>query len=309
MHKEELEYIPCELCGKAKDTPIMEINGWCIVRCTQCGLAYVNPRPRPQSILKMYRENTRDNKSWAPKYADFYRQRFQRDILLFSEYLGKVQRHKAAGRFLDVGCGTGASLCAAKEAGWEAYGVEVGDWTQKQVPTCDLNIVAKTLDQASFPDHYFDTVFSKSFLEHVPHPKSVLKEMYRILKDDGLLVCAGIPNLDCFTIRLGIDLFSGNSPPAHLYYFQPRTLTQMIHNAGFRVERVSTWGLPNDFFAGLFRTRPMGQQADSFVEAASTKRSEQSMYATGYRWIRSATNTVLNWLKMGAVIDVYAWKV
>lgn len=306
MQVEDLEYAPCELCGATENKFLMEIEDWHIVRCTQCGLAYVNPRPRPESILKMYQENAQAHASWTTEYVDFYRQRFQRDVQLFIEYLKKIQHYKTPGRFLDVGCGTGASLYVARQAGWEAYGVELGSWAQEWARVYDLNITTGTLEKASFPDRYFDVVFSKSFLEHVVHPKAVLKEMHRILKDDGLLVCAGIPNLDCFTIKLGVDLFNGNAPPAHLYYFQPATLIQMTNSAGFKCERVVSWGLPNDCFASLFRICSLGRRTDRLTETMSPKRSERSLAAIGYRWTRSAINTVLNWLKIGAVIEVYA---
>jgi len=222
--------------------------------------------------------------------------------------LDKIHRYKTAKRFLDVGCGTGASLYAARQAEWEAYGVELGEWVREWAQANDLNITIGPLEKAGFPDRYFDVVFSKSFLEHVAHPKAVLKEMHRILKDDGLLVCAGIPNLDCFTIKLGVDLFSGNTPPAHLYYFQPGTFTQMVNSAGFRCEKVFSWGLPNDCFASLFQARSWVGQIDDFTNVISTRRSKRGLFSAGYRYARSAINTVLRWLKVGAVIEAYAWK-
>ena len=52
---EELEEIPCDFCG-ARETAKQFIrkDGMRVVECAQCGLAYLNPRPKPEFITRFY---------------------------------------------------------------------------------------------------------------------------------------------------------------------------------------------------------------------------------------------------------------
>ena len=40
-----------------------------------------------------------------------------------------------------------------------------------------------------FEDNFFDVVYSKSLMEHLRHPDSYLKEVFRILKPGGTVLC------------------------------------------------------------------------------------------------------------------------
>lgn len=300
-----LEYVACDLCESNDYVFLREISGWSVVRCLNCGFIYVNPRPKLEEILDMYQEE------WSKTYLELYLNRFNRDVRYFElEYLPRIQRYKRPGRMLDLGCGLGASMVAARRAGWEAYGVEVGEWARAFARVHQLNIFIGTLEAASFPDQYFDVVFCKSILEHLPSPKRTLKEIFRILKDDGMLVCVGIPNWDCFTIKLGIERFAGNAPPEHLYYFQVNTLKKMIDSIGFRYMRIISGGLPNGFFAEFLPIPGIRHRADRWLEQATAIALEgRSIFLRyGYRWGKKMINFILNILKNGAVIDVYARK-
>ncbi|MGC9356434.1 MAG: class I SAM-dependent methyltransferase [Anaerolineae bacterium] len=266
----------------------------------------MNPRPRPGVLAEWYAGKGDGSEDWTDHFAGYYRRKFEVDRDLFREYVDRIRRYKAAGRFLDVGCGNGASLVAAREAGFEIQGIEPGAWAQDWAREYDLPIRRVTLMDNDFPDGYFDVVFSKSFMEHVTSPSAALREMRRLLKDDGLLVCAGVPNFDSFTIRIGRDLFCGNKPPAHLYYFQTRTLAALIKESGFSLCEVRSWGLPNQVLAGL-----LGRKTQTDVKATVDKSAtggRKGWLEAPYRWARALVNRILNYFDMGAVTDVYAWK-
>ncbi|WP_322798638.1 class I SAM-dependent methyltransferase, partial [Thermoflexus sp.] len=188
-------------------------------------------------ILEMYQQD------WASQYLDFYLGKIEDDIRYFEEeYLPKIGEPRRSGRFLDLGCGAGASLMAARRAGWEVYGVEVGEWARSLAQQHGLNVFVGTLEEAAFPDGYFDVVFCKSVLEHLYHPRRTLREIHRVLKEGGLLVCVGIPNWDSFAIKVGIEQFVGNAPPEHLYYFQEKTIKRMLEEVGFTCEEIISGG-------------------------------------------------------------------
>ncbi len=51
-----------------------------------------------------------------------------------------------------------------------------------------LDVKQSVLEKAGFEDKYFDIVTLFATLEHVPDPSALLREVGRIIKNDGLLV-------------------------------------------------------------------------------------------------------------------------
>ena len=74
-------------------------------------------------------------------------------------------------------------------------------------------------------------------LEHVHHPRPVLREACKLLAPGGKLVAA-VPNIDSLPFRwFGADWFALDLP-RHLTHFTPMTLTLMLQRAGFRIAEV-----------------------------------------------------------------------
>src|SRR5215203_5930333 len=57
-NSEELEQIPCDTCRTDEAEPLfIRPDGMRVVRCPRCGLAYVNPRPKPALISRLYEKD------------------------------------------------------------------------------------------------------------------------------------------------------------------------------------------------------------------------------------------------------------
>ena len=311
MNDRNVEYVSCNLCGNDNTRFLRELNSWTLVQCRHCSLVYVNPRPTLDVILAEYQvdEATSDS-TWAKRFRAKYESEFESHKYKFGEFVRKIERHvKPPGRVLDIGCNTGAFLSAAQERGWEPYGVDIGSWAVEFARARGLDVFHGTLEEAHFPDAYFDAVFCSAVLEHLPDPKHSLLEIHRVLKKDGILFVI-VPNINAFTIRLGLDLFVGNTPPAHLYYFTPRAAQGLLEAAGFECVRVLSWGVPNDFFQGIFGHTTTGRKLDSIADNLFTKYSggRGFMRRAIYYIIRSVINSGLNIIKMGAIIEVHARK-
>ena len=112
-----------------------------------------------------------------------------------TRYPGKLALHLVhrfkipkGSRLLDVGCGRGEFLQGFLDAGVNAQGVD-GSPTAGQMT--DVSLVTRTdIDSEPLPfaDATFDVVFSKSVLEHMSDPKSLLMEQFRVLKHGGLVI-------------------------------------------------------------------------------------------------------------------------
>jgi len=289
----------------------MRLDSWNLVKCRGCGLVYVNPRLSEEVIEEGYRSigDKPLGWEWQRDYLAYYEVRMEADLHRSREFLRKIERYQEPGRILDVGCATGALLRAAVERGWEAYGVEVGEWARSFAQRFQLKVFIGTLEEVRFPDHYFDVVFSHSLLEHLSDPKRTLLEMRRILREEGLLVTAGVPNIDSLTIRLGLDLFSGNKPPAHLYYFNPDTLGKLLRSSAFRPLEMFTRGLPNEFFKGVLGGWAAGEKVDRLSDSLFGHGGGGGiMRRTTYRVVRPPVDLFLRAVNGGAVIETYARK-
>jgi SAM-dependent methyltransferase len=82
-----------------------------------------------------------------------------------------------------------------------------------------------------YPDGYFDTVIADGVLEHVPNDQEALKELYRLLRPDGLLIISCLPNklsyLEFLARNLGL--------PHHLRTYTMGLIRSMLLHSGFEV--------------------------------------------------------------------------
>jgi ubiquinone/menaquinone biosynthesis C-methylase UbiE len=119
--------------------------------------------------------------------------------------------HKLEGkRILVLGCGAGNDVWYLIEHN-EVYGVdyassglEVAERHGMRVTACDLN----ARPWLPFDDHYFDVIVCKDILEHVLDPLTVLREVRRVMLDDGYVVIS-VPNQFYLPTRVRILLGQG----------------------------------------------------------------------------------------------------
>ncbi|MEY4572072.1 MAG: hypothetical protein RLZ10_1298 [Bacteroidota bacterium] len=101
--------------------------------------------------------------------------------------------------FLDIGCGSGHNMYLAKtEKKCTVFGVDpdpgghgFGRYN-KHNEFDEGSIINGQADELPFEDNQFDVVFCSHVLEHIKQKDKSLKEMKRILKDDGIIII-GMP--------------------------------------------------------------------------------------------------------------------
>lgn len=98
-------------------------------------------------------------------------------------------RHPEGLKLLDIGCGMGGYLIAAKELGMDVLGIE---------PSEDHSRVAKNILQLPVINDYFslskiqprkfDLIILSHVIEHILYPEKFVKEILEVLNPDGILV-------------------------------------------------------------------------------------------------------------------------
>ncbi len=104
-------------------------------------------------------------------------------------------KHFKSGNFLDVACGEGFALVAAKEKGFEPHGTDISTTALKRAAQMckGAKLTECPADKIPYPDKYFKVVTCLGSLEHFADQKKSLAEMKRITDDDGILI-ATLPN-------------------------------------------------------------------------------------------------------------------
>ena len=110
---------------------------------------------------------------------------------------------------------------------WNLFGVEVNEYAANLAREQGLDVRLGTLEQAHFPNDFFDVVTLWDVLEHLHDPAGCLQEIARILKPDGLLVIR-VPNASGLAARMFGRYWAGFDAPRHLYVFTPATLAKLL---------------------------------------------------------------------------------
>jgi SAM-dependent methyltransferase len=277
-----MELVCCDLCRSDQSELVIQQRDlllevthdeFTIVRCCQCGLIYLNPRPSKDLLSSYYptvyyppvEANVRPRvQQQAKKFSakmkrwvleDYYgypstisvgwSRTLRRMLLWPDKTLRELKgRHplpwRGEGKVLDVGCGAGGNLKTLQGHGWEPWGIEVSAVASahaREVVTG--NIHTGTLESAPFLLKTFDLVLMSHSLEHLPSPLNALRLVNQFLKDDGLLVIT-VPNVNSLEYKLFGRWWFQLDPPRHFYHFDKRSLSRLITQAGFQVHHFRT---------------------------------------------------------------------
>jgi SAM-dependent methyltransferase len=140
-------------------------------------------------------------------------------------------------RALELGCSDGWFLEELRSAGWDVAGVEFSAAPARRAQERGLPVEVGVLEPGMFPAQSFDACFAWMVVEHLHDPLATLREVRRLLNDDGWLVFS-VPNDGCWEARVFGRCWHALDLPRHLQHFRPRTLHQMLDQSGFRVERI-----------------------------------------------------------------------
>ncbi len=237
-----MEVVPCPLC-KADDFTIFLVRrdlntslpgDFRLVRCNVCGLVYLNPRPTQESFSSLYPDNY-DQYIEPAQHSSSGVTQFGRTYGLRKRVLA-VTQHREAGKLLDIGCAKGEFLLAMRDlTRWDVFGVEPSLGASEYARTqAGLNVQTGALEQANYPDGFFDVITMWNVIEHLPDPLSTLKFIHRLLKPKGLLVF-NTPSLDSWDARLFGPYWIGFELPRHYVVFSRKTLRDMLQTAGFGI--------------------------------------------------------------------------
>jgi len=247
-----MENINCLICGADKKKPVFEKasgNGemFCLVKCRECGLQFISPRPDTEEIAEYYELDyfsTRTDRGYDNYFSERIQSEIQRVLQLnlndlgFPEFEKSLQRNRSV---LDIGCAAGYSVDHFKKRSWNSMGVDVSSDCTDFAKKRGLDVINGDYLNIRF-DHGFDLVTLWASIEHLHNPDSFLKKINSELNENGRLFIS--------TCRTGVINFKNlygkkwrfYNFPEHLYFFSYPLLKRLLENNGFRVINYCTYG-------------------------------------------------------------------
>jgi SAM-dependent methyltransferase len=242
-----MESISCNLCGSDERDTLYSLpdyllekqnNLTVLVKCNQCGLIYQNPRPTINEIGVHYPQ---EYDSYHPVPNSVKDSRLMSKAIQYgiNKRCRIVNENCEGGSILDIGCATGEFLNGMRQyPTWNIYGVEISPFaSQIARERFNLEIFTGTLEQATYPDEFFDAVTLWDVFEHLHDPARTLMEIHRILKPKGILVVR-VPNIISWDARIFGQYWAGLDAPRHLFVFNPSTLSTLLQKGGFEVKKI-----------------------------------------------------------------------
>ncbi len=213
------EQDPAKLYGAASGIPGTQH----LVTCIDCEMIFESPRYDAATIVKGYMASQEaDHDSQYPmRVNSFYR--------ALVKHANKIPPEGA--KVLDIGTAGGAFLDAAKQYGYDAYGMEPSADLVARGKARGLQIEQGTIDHHSFAPNSFDMVCLWDVIEHLPDPKAALIEIRKLLKPDGILLI-NFPDIGTTQAKLAGKRFWWILS-VHLHHFTRKSIRDICERTGF----------------------------------------------------------------------------
>lgn len=206
------------ICGRTKGS-LKVINGIDVVECQKCGVQRQRLNMTVEEYGKFYDDyHDGDGK----KYYHTYQQDYDVAEMRLQAYKVRPKHN-----LLDVGCGNGAFVDAARKRNVEAWGCDVSPSLKNH----EHVYADKFLEDVHFPTDHFSIVTMHDVLEHLIDPIKTLKEIFRIVKQKGRFLL----DFPRFHVEQGKHHWK---KVEHLWMFDRKQLTAMLEKVGFQVDHI-----------------------------------------------------------------------
>ena len=281
----------CPVCSSSELKDLTGFSKFYLAKCQQCTFVFSRKKPSNEELAAYY-----DQYFYGEDYysSPITRKRFE-------ELLDTFEPYRKNNRLLDVGCGTGDFLMAARERGWECTGIE---FSPKAVEICrkkglkvfqgDLHAVSSLL-----PD--FDVITSFEVIEHINTPREEMDSVKKHLRIGGVFYLT-TPNFNSLIRMMLGSRYDAIVFPEHLSYFTPRSLNFLMKSIGFQKVRLITTG----FSFSRFRNAIFSRKENPFTPISTDEKFRMAMESgVLFQGIKSGINWLFSFSKTG--LSIKGW--
>jgi len=224
------DLVTCYNCKSTSSSIYAEENGYKLVKCDQCGLLYVNPRPGKEEMSEATMSGLHKGEKNINVTEVFKPEKVKHYLSILSDIYGsEVPSDKKC--WMDIGCGNGELLLALSKyftQNIDAKGIEPNVHKQQVAKGKGLNV--GFYDLLSVNEKY-DTISILNVYSHLPDPVEAFTNWHKLLKPGGeLLIETGD------SAHLSYD--EHHKPfylPDHLSFANEQIVTSILQRTGYEV--------------------------------------------------------------------------
>lgn len=220
----------CPLCASPRVAHRFDTHGYPLYRCADCTVRFFHPQPDDTTLAAIYDATY----FIGPRTPELEAQVAALKRATAEEYLNVLVRQgrRTTGRLLELGCGGGDFLQAARARGFDVQGIEISPHAvaianRRLGADC---VIVGTLDTAPVRESAYDIVAFTDVIEHVRQPLDFLRRVQTLLKPGGLAFLV-TPSLDSWSARC-MGRYWMEYKVEHLYYFNRRSVARALTAAG-----------------------------------------------------------------------------
>ena len=288
----------CHVCGEtSRDAAVEQYGKYKLFGCAACGLQFWEPREMPDAAWYEQMYGSRDERLLPLEPGHKY---FLADPLA-----------PGGGRLLDIGCGTGNFLVAARDAGYDVTGIELdrnaARFAKKRLGLQRVFPLTISEFAEQYAEERFDAVTLFEVLEHQASPAEFLQKVKVCVRPGGVIALS-VPNRERWLT--GPDVL--DYPPNHFSRWNAAALKKFLNTQGFDVLSI------REQPAGIAHTAQMinmalrtgitqsaaGDTSTSFRDLMQMTPGQAEAVLRAKLTIRQGALEILGWIKYAACLPL-----
>jgi SAM-dependent methyltransferase len=234
---------PCWICGTGA-TPTEDFLPALLCRCPECGFLF-QPEREPEELHELY-----DGDYFEQYQGGAYDQHAAERRYEAAKRLRWVRKHRPTGRLLEIGSASGYFLAVAREAGYQAVGVEPAEAAAALARRrSGAEVLTGFVEDVELSAADFDVACAFHVLEHVADPLAALDRIRDALRPGGLLFLE-VPNIASVQAQRDRGGWHALEPRYHVAHYAPGSMRELLVRGGFEVVRVDSFPI-----GGYYRPR------------------------------------------------------
>lgn len=219
----------CYICHSKEVELYKTINGFGVNKCNECRLLWIEGFTNKQISAFYEQAYFKNNTKIGYKNYLVDEDNHRRNARNLLNTINKIKDLNKI-PILDIGCAFGFLLDEARLVyNCDTYGIEVSNYAFEYAKNkLRLNVINAPFQSSFFEDNFFDVVLLIGTIEHLTNPKEVLRDINKILREDGLLIITT-------TDTKGILPLYSIKPPEHIFYFNNHNFSILLNAIGYEI--------------------------------------------------------------------------
>lgn len=242
-----VEDMHCVCCGHTdfKPTPyfyVWQEKEFILTQCRRCSLITMDPKPTDAELSELYADEYFETGQHGLNRLNMTYEQGQ-DKSTIEHRQNAIRQNVFAFKpdaksFFEIGFAMGHILSAARDLGMEIGGIEFSPMAvNKAKEKFGIEALCGNFENIDLSAHQgkWDCVYGGDVFEHFIHPDLVVRNMHRILKDNGIAVVLVPSTFNLFSTHIATAIFrlTGKrkrfiDKPYHVYEYTPRTIKAMF---------------------------------------------------------------------------------